>query len=199
MVFNFQKNFFTKTPQLNPFITPVKKPVVSSQNEYQLESRRNYITVNRFYIEMESTISASFSECSGFGATLQKESYLEGGLNDQQRVFIGHTEFDDITLKRGMTDNTLFWEWMLTTMTNPVKNRRNINILMFNQAGETMQAWTLIGAIPISWKSPGFQAEGSSVAIEELTLTYEGLQVAVNPVGSGGASLNKSRDSLGYF
>lgn len=199
MVFNFRKSAFTKTPQLNPFLTPIKKPIVPNQNAPQSKSRQNYITVNRFYIEMENTISASFSECSGFGATLQKESYLEGGLNDQQRVFIGHTEFDDITLKRGMTDNTLFWEWMLITMSNPIRNRRNINILMFNQAGETMQAWTLIGAIPISWKAPGLQAEGSSVAIEELTLAYEGLQVAIRPVGSGGASLNKSRDSLGYF
>ncbi|MGC9526903.1 MAG: phage tail protein [Limnospira sp.] len=170
-----------------------------SPREYQLNSRANYITVNRFYVEMENTISASFSECSGFGVTLQKENYLEGGVNDQQRVFIGHAEFDDITLKRGMTDNTLFWDWMLKSMSNPIFNRRNINILMFNQAGETMQAWTLIGAVPISWKAPGFQAEGSSVAIEELTLAYEGLNVAVKPTGSGGASLSKNRDPFGFF
>ncbi len=196
MSFNFRK-----LPQLNSRILPSQKnlPPTPIKQDNPLESRRNYITVNRFYIEMENTISASFSECSGFGATLQKESYLEGGLNDQQRVFIGHAEFDDITLKRGMTDNTLFWDWMLTTMSNPIRNRRNINILMFNQAGETMQAWTLIGAIPTAWKAPGFQAEGSSVAIEELTLAYEGLQVNIRPVGSGGAGLYQSRDSLGYF
>lgn len=166
----------------------------------------NYITTNRFYVEMESTISASFSECSGFGVTLQKEAYLEGGVNDQQRVFIGHAEFDDITLKRGMTNSTIFWDWMLTTMSNRIHiynrriyNRRNINILMFNQAGEIMQAWTLIGAIPISWKAPGFQAEGSSVAIEELTLAYEGLKVTITPRGAGGAAINRRRDNDGYF
>ncbi|MBS0015393.1 MAG: phage tail protein [Arthrospira sp. SH-MAG29] len=164
-----------------------------------LTSRYNYITTNRFYVEMESTISASFSECSGWGVTLQKEAYLEGGVNNQQRVFIGHAEFDDITLKRGMTNSTIFWDWMITTMSNPIYNRRNINILMFNQAGEIMQAWTLIGAIPISWKAPGFQAEGSSVAIEELTLAYEGLQVTKQTQGAGGAAINRRRDSYGYF
>ncbi|AMW31390.1 phage tail protein [Arthrospira platensis] len=161
--------------------------------------RYNYITTNRFYVEMESTISASFSECSGWGVTLQKEAYLEGGVNDQQRVFIGHAEFDDITLKRGMTNSTIFWNWMITTMSNPIYNRRNINILMFNQAGEIMQAWTLIGAIPISWKAPGFQAEGSSVAIEELTLAYEGLQVTTQTQGAGGVAINRRRDRFGYF
>jgi T4-like virus tail tube protein gp19. len=70
--------------------------------------------------------------------------------------------------------------------------------LLFNQAGETMMCWTLIGAVPISWKAPGFQADGNSVAIEELTLAYEGLQVKTNQ-GGGGASVGLSRGSVGFF
>jgi phage tail-like protein len=164
-----------------------------------MQHRYNYITTNRFYVEMESQIKASFSECSGFGVNIKKESYLEGGVNNQQRIFLGHAEFDDITLKRGMSDDSTFWDWVLKTLTNPVANRRNVNILMFNQAGETMQAWTLIGAIPISWKAPSFQAEGKSVAIEELTLAYEGVKVIYKPTGKSGASIDISRDSLSYF
>ncbi|MGV0028545.1 phage tail protein [Phormidesmis priestleyi] len=65
--------------------------------------------------------------------------------------------------------------------------RRNINILLFNQAGETMQCWTLIGAIPVGWQTASLQADAETVAIEELTLAYEGIKVAVNldPVRSG--------------
>ncbi|MEH2156789.1 phage tail protein [Nostoc sp.] len=65
----------------------------------------NYVTANRFYVEIESNIAASFSECSGLGVTIKKEKYLEGGVNDQQRVILGQAEFSDVTLKRGMTDN----------------------------------------------------------------------------------------------
>lgn len=161
--------------------------------------RENYITVNRFYVEIESEVRASFTECAGLGVNLKKETYLEGGVNDQQRIILGHAEFTDVTLKRGMTDDLAFWGWISYTLTGKPNRRRNVNILLFNQAGETMMCWTLIGATPISWKAPGFQADGNSVAIEELTLAYEGLQVRIKEEGSGGATVGLSRDVLGLF
>lgn len=160
--------------------------------------RQQYVTTNRFYVEMESSISASFSECSGLGVNIKKETYLEGGVNDQQKVILGHAEFSDITLKRGMTDNLIFWNWVTATLLGIPNMRRNINILLFNQAGETMQCWTLVGAIPISWKAPSLQADSSSVAIEEITLAYEGLKI-INNAGGGGATVDIKRDALGFF
>lgn len=159
-------------------------------------NRQNYITGNRFYVEMESTLTASFSECSGFGVNLKKEAYLEGGVNDQQRIVVGHAEYDDITLKRGMSDSQTFWSWVTNTLTSLSKERRNVNIVLFNQAGETMQSWTLIGSIPISWKAPAFQADSSSMAIEELTLAYEGLQLTQN---SGAGASIVQRDDSGFY
>ncbi len=172
---------------------------VDSKNKTGIPSdnRKNYITLNRFYVEIESEVRASFTECSGLGVNLKKETYLEGGVNEQQRIILGHAEFTDVTLKRGMTDNLEFWNWIGSALTGRPRSRRNVNILLFNQAGETMKCWTLIGAIPISWKAPGFQADGNSVAIEELTLTYEGLQVLNQ--GGGGASVGLGRDKLGFF
>ncbi len=175
------------------FLIKVDKPIKNDS-----EHRQNYITVNRFYIEIESTVRASFSECSGLGVNIKKETYLEGGVNDQQRIILGHAEFPDVTLKRGMTDDLTFFGWLSSALTGSPNSRRNVNILLFNQAGETMTSWTLIGAIPIGWKAPGFQADGNSVAIEELTLAYEGLQVKLNQ-GGGGASVGLGRDFLGFF
>lgn len=161
-------------------------------------SRENYITVNRFYVEMQSSLKASFSECSGLGVNIKKETYLEGGVNEQQRIILGHAEFTDVTLKRGMTDDFAFWEWISYALIGRPSSRRNVNILLFNQTGETMMCWTLIGAIPISWKAPGFQADGNSVAIEELTLAYEGLKVKSTQSG-GSATVNLFRDPSGFF
>ncbi len=176
---------------------PTKSQPQSQPNIY--EHIPNYITTNRFYVEMESTITASFSECSGLGVNIQKETYFEGGVNNQQRIFLGHAEFTEITLKRGMTDDLTFWDWVTSTISAPTNKRRNVNILLFNQAGETIQSWTLIGAIPTSWRAPGFQADGDSVAIEELTVAYEGLNVKVKPQGNGGASIDLGRDPSGFF
>lgn len=158
----------------------------------------NYVTANRFYVEIESNVTASFSECSGLGVKVKKETYFEGGVNEQQRVILGQAEFDDVTLKRGITDDFTFWDWMIQTIGDGKKQRRNVNILLFNQAGETMQCWTLIAAVPIGWKAPALQASASTVAIEELTLAYEGLKVAKSE-GGGATNLNSGRHSSGYF
>jgi T4-like virus tail tube protein gp19 len=207
----------------------------------------NYITTNRFYVEMGGEIKASFTECSGISVQVEKDVYLEGGVNNQQRIFLKQSKFQDITLKRGMTDDLSFWDWVESVIgltnhasgnldsalglvkrrvgnsvksvtrlsnriaENPVDSvmglmkggagspRRNLTILLFNQAGETIQSWKLIGAVPVGWKTPNLQASGNGVAIEELTLAYEGLEVERNPSGNSGSDSNTWRDRSGYF
>ena len=158
----------------------------------------NYVTANRFYVGIESSISASFTECDGLSVKVNYETYHEGGVNDQKRVFLGQPEFSEVTLRRGVTNDLVFWEWVNQVMKtgNQTVERRNVNILVFNQAGETMQCWTLIGAVPVGWKAPSLAADSSNVAIEELTLIYEGIKVAKS--GSASATVLKGRNN-GYF
>lgn len=183
----------------------------------------NYVTTNRFYIEMEKEIKACFTECQGLGVKVKREAYFEGGVNDQQRIVLGQAEYTDVTLKRGVTDNLAFLDWMSQILPELIARetgngtpprmerhtRRNVNILVFNQAGETMQCWTLVGAVPVIWKAPALQANGNAIAIEELTLAYEGLKVsklgsskgAILHTGGQGRTGNGAlgRDNLGYF
>lgn len=157
----------------------------------------NFVTANRFYVEIKGAIAASFTECSGLSVQIKKNVYQEGGVNDRQVIYLGHTEFADVTLKRGITDHPGFWNWLNEifdeTKKNDKSSRRNVNILVFNQAGETMMSWTLIGAVPITWKTPTLQADGNAVAIEELTLAYEGLTVGRDK--GGGNSVFRAKDS----
>ncbi len=145
---------------------------------------------------MESEIRATFSECSGLSVKLKTETYYEGGVNDQQRIFLGQPQFSEVTLKRGMTNDLVFWNWVSQILSGR-KERRNVNISVFNQAGETMQCWTLIGAVPVGWKAPSLQADSNTVAIEELTLAYEGLTIATS--GSSTATPLLPGRQKGYF
>lgn len=154
----------------------------------------NYVTNNRFYVEIGDDIVASFSECSGVSIDIDKEVYLEGGVNDQQRISLGHIRFSDITLKRGITDDNTFSEWMSELFQRKTK-RRNVNILTYNQAGDVVKSWNLIGAIPVGWKIPSLEANGNMVAVEELTLAFEGLKISDEAGGSDTAT----RDSKGFF
>jgi len=158
-----------------------------------------YVTANRFYVEIQSQLTASFSECSGLGVSVKTEPYSEGGVNDQQRIFLKQPEFTQVTLKRGLTDDQEFWDWLNQILSPGPKQRRNVNILVFSQSGETMQCWTLIGAVPVGWKAPSLQASSSSVAIEELTLAYEGLKVMGNSKAGGGGATPLGERAQGSF
>jgi phage tail-like protein len=161
----------------------------------------NYVTANHFYVEIDSTIKAAFTECSGLGVTIDKDTYLEGGVNNQQRIILKQAKFNDVTLKRGMTDDIAFWQWINQVLDGKGNQRLNIDIIIFNQAGDRMQTWTLLGAIPVAWKAPSLQADSNTVAIEELTLAYEGLKIDANKSIATQVLQGKGqkRDNKGYF
>jgi phage tail-like protein len=152
----------------------------------------NYVTSNRFYIEMESSIRASFTECAGLEVKIKNEKIHPKGLIGEQRVIIKDTEYSDVILKRGLTDDLAFWDWVTKVWQPAQSKRRNINVLVFNQAGETMQCWTLFSAIPVGWKSPPLKADANTLAIEELTIAYEKLTIAKSG-GGGTTDLSASR------
>jgi phage tail-like protein len=189
-----------------------KSPDYSKSNSTSKSSDRqskynqlNFVTTNRFYVEVGTEIAASFTECSGLGIQIKKNVFHEGGVNNQQRVYLGQTDFTDVTLKRGITNHQGFWDWLNqlfdeTKMTGEQRKnkrigRKNVNILLFDRSGETMMSWTLIGAIPVGWKTPTLQAEGNAVAIEELTIAYEGLTMGQQ--GGGGNPV--IREKSGFF
>ena len=178
--------------------TPVNKTnvIINDISERQ----RNYVTSNRFYVEMQDnpTISASFSECSSLKVKINYETIKEGGVNDQQRIILNEPVFSEITLKRGVTNCTLFWDWM-SGVIKQSNQRRNLNILLFNQSGEVMQCWSLIGAVPVGWSTPALQASVNEVAVEELTLAYEGLKVGGKNEAGLDISMGRARNLLGYF
>lgn len=155
---------------------------------------KNYVTTNRFFIEMGGSLVAAFSECSGVSVEIEKEVYQEGGVNDRQRISVGHTRFSDITLKRGLTDDKAFSSWLSELFEQKTK-RRNVTIVTFNQAGKVMRSWSLIGAIPVGLNLPCLEADGDMVAVEELTLAFEGLKIGKQ--SSGGDKV--TRDAKGDF
>ncbi|MBP0000769.1 MAG: phage tail protein [Cyanobacteria bacterium SID2] len=162
------------------------------------EHALNYVLANRFYVEINGSITACFTECSGLGVEIAVEPHAEGGLNNQQRLLIGSAKFENVTLKRGVTNDLMFWSWIEKTLKQNSPERRNVNILIFNQAGETMQTWKLLAAFPVKWSAPALQADANEVAVEELSLAYEGLEISKGSQGRGAQTL-KQRDERGYF
>lgn len=125
-----------------------------------------------FRIEIDGIQEAGFRECSGLDATTDPVDYREGTDANHVRKLTGLNKFSPITLKRGITDSKTLWEWRQTVISGKT-TRKNVSIVLFNEAQEEKLRWNLREAWPSKWTGPSFNATSNDVAIETLEIVHE--------------------------
>jgi len=128
-----------------------------------------------FLVELDGIIQASFTECSGFGATTEVIEMREGGDNTTVRKLPGKTTYKNITLKWGLTNSTELWTWYQQVAEGNVI-RKNGSIVVYDLANHVeVVRWNFVRAWPTDWEGPTFNAKGTDIAIETLVLAHEGI------------------------
>jgi phage tail-like protein len=140
-----------------------------------------------------------FSEVSGLELNMEPKAIREGGRNWGELQRCGQTKFSTIVLKRGVTEINDLWSWFdITTRGAQFGYRMSGRIeVMGNPKAEldgdkrvvgvkpvTVLTWVLNGVLPTKFKGPDLSATSNTVAIEELHLVHEGLQLK-RPDGAG--------------
>jgi phage tail-like protein len=139
---------------------------------------------------------AGFSECSGMEMTLQLEEYEEGGNNGTVRKFPKRINWTNIRFRRGVAGSTDLWDWHYAFVIGNGK-RRDGTITLQNELRQPIRTWTFRRALPVKWTGPSMNALQSQVAIEELEIAHEGVEV-VSTGGQGvlGEAVSAVRGAL---
>jgi phage tail-like protein len=128
-----------------------------------------------FLVEIDGIAQASFTECSGLGATTEVIETRQGGDNTTVYKLPGKTSYSDITLKWGLTDSQELWAWRAQIINGTVV-RKTGSIVVFDLANQTEVArWTFVNAWPSKWEGPAFNAKGNDITIDTLVLVHEGI------------------------
>lgn len=121
---------------------------------------------------------AGFQECSGISMSVDVIEYRNG--NDKEnntRKITGLTKVTDVTLKRGIIGSLSLYSW-LNQIRNGDSALRTVTIQLQNEDHtQVVMTWKLIRARIIKHTSGPFNAKGTDVAIEELTLAYDRLEM----------------------
>ncbi len=89
----------------------------------------------------------------------------------------GRLKWNNITLKRGITDAMDLWQWRKLVEQGKVNEaRKNGSIVMYDQTGQELTRWNFTNAWPSKLTGPGPNAQTNEVAIEELEITHEGYE-----------------------
>jgi phage tail-like protein len=122
---------------------------------------------------------AGFQECSEIGMSVDVIEYRNGNEKENAvRKLAGLTRYNDVTLKRGIIGSLSLYEWIDQIRSGDQAGYRTVLIhLMAEDRSGPVQTWRLSRARIIKYSSGPFNAESSDVAMEELTLAYERLDM----------------------
>jgi phage tail-like protein len=157
---------------------------------YRYDPYRNY----KFRIKWDGKYVAGVSKVSGLVRTTQVVTHRSGGDPSTPRRMPGQSEFEAITLERGVTHDTDFEQWANKVWdyknsaasdkqgSGPGNDevalkdfRKDILLEVYNEAGQKVLAYTIHRCWPSEFQAvPEFDANGNAVAIQTLKLENEG-------------------------
>jgi phage tail-like protein len=132
-----------------------------------------------FGVEFQGQVVGAFRECTGLGS---ENEVVESKASGPKGEFIikkipGRMKWNNITLKRGITDTMDMWRWRKLVEKGEIElARKNGSIVMFSGNGKEMARWDIVNAWPSKLTGPTANATNNEVAIEELEITHEGYE-----------------------
>jgi phage tail-like protein len=122
--------------------------------------------------------TVGFSEASGLTQEAAIIEYRDGSSPDFSMIKMpGIKKFNNVTLKRGMTNgNNEFFGWLNTIALNTVE-RRDVTISLLDEQHNPKVVWKIKNAWPMKVDYGSVDAKSNDVAIESLELAIEGCEI----------------------
>ena len=121
---------------------------------------------------------AGFSEVSGLETWVDVIEYRLGNDRDLAPAkYPGLNKTANVTLKRGIIGSLNLYRWFDDVRNGNTKARRTITISLLGEDRSPVMTWKLLRAFPVKYAVGAFNAASSDVAVEELVLAYERLEM----------------------
>jgi phage tail-like protein len=149
-------------------------------NTHRFDPYKNF----KFRVKWDGRYVAGISKLSGLRRTTAVISHREGGDPSSSRKSPGRTDYEPITLERGVTHDTDFENWANKvwrlgsgpgTEVSLVDFRKDIVLELYNEAGQLALAYKIFRCWVSEYQVlPDLDANANAVAIEHIKLENEG-------------------------
>jgi len=122
---------------------------------------------------------AGFAEVSSIGMDVAVAEYRNGNSKENSVMKItGLNKATDVTLKRGIIGSLDLYQWLNDIRNGNQNALRTVTIQLQNEDhSQVIQSWKLLRARIIKHTSGPLNAKGTDVAMEEMVLAYERLEM----------------------
>jgi phage tail-like protein len=153
-----------------------------SVNPERFDPYKNF----KFRVKWDSKYVAGVSKVSALKRTTEAVKHREGGDPSSSRKSPGKTEFEAITLERGVTHDLEFEQWAnkvwdfgagLGLEVSLKDFRKDVTLEVYNEAGQLAIAYHVFRCWVSEFQAmPELDANANAVAIQTLKLENEGWQ-----------------------
>ncbi len=126
-----------------------------------------------------ASAQAGFQEVSGLGLEITVAEYRNGNEKDNApRKLTCLSKVPDVTLKRGLIGSLDLYSW-LNEIRNGSQDQLKTVVIGIQDESHTdiVQRWKLTNARPIKYTGPSLNGKGTDVAVEELVLAAERIEI----------------------
>ena len=122
---------------------------------------------------------AGFQEISGIGMEVTISEYHTGNSRENSVMKItGMNKSTDVTMKRGVIGSLNLYDWLHQIRNGDQAALRTVTVQLQNEDHtKVVQTWKLLRARIIKHTSGPLNAKGTDVAMEELVVAYERLEM----------------------
>jgi phage tail-like protein len=138
----------------------------------------------KFLVKWDGRVVAGMSKVSMLKRTTEVVKHREGGDPSTSRKSPGRTEYEAVTLERGVTNDTAFEQWAskvwsvgagLGSEVSLKDFRKDITIELYNEAGQLALAYKVYRCWVSEYQAlPDLDANANAVAIQHIKLENEG-------------------------
>ena len=131
----------------------------------------------KFRVEIDGVAEAAFSEVAIGDTSTEAIDYREGTEPNHVRKLPGMTKYGNITLKRGVTDSQVIYQWHKDIVDGKIgENRKSIAIVVIDEAGKDKARFVVSECWPTKYDPSDLNGKGNEVFIELLELVNEGIE-----------------------
>ncbi len=151
-----------------------------SVNQTRVDPYKNF----KFRVKWDGKYVAGISKVSTLKRMTEVVKHRAGGDPSSSKKSPGRTEYDPISLDRGVTHDTEFEKWAnkvwnygngLGSETSLADFRKDIIIEMYNEAGQLVIAYKVYRCWVSEYQAlPDLDANANAVAIQHIKLENEG-------------------------
>jgi phage tail-like protein len=138
-------------------------------------SRNDPLLSFNFIVDING-MRAGFAEIGGLATETDIVEYREGTDDITMRKLPGKRKYTNLSFKRGFTTSKDLWQWRKKVMDGKTQ-RLPGTITLLDEARKPALVWKFYEAWPSKWAGPAFNAKNNEVAIEEMDLAVEGLEL----------------------